>query len=302
MKNRSIVRYLFQINGLLALILCGHLDLTMAGPGLNNVSNPEWLKLDLAAQQNARLKTDLQWFFGGKAQRGWYLYTSLIGQLLGTEHQIESRQFAQALYRWQQAAGLIATGILDRETWMSMVSRFQMNRLKAGTPVSSEDLVQASISDFYDPERPAELRMIEKRTYAAYRRLIAAANAELAPLLKAGSGPANSADFGESGDKSSIPFLKIISAFRSPAYQAQLRRRSPHSGRAGLAVHSPHFTGCALDLYVGGDPVDTTDRNRQVQINTEVYKWLVRNAGRFGFSPYFYEPWHWEYRASLGEK
>jgi LAS superfamily LD-carboxypeptidase LdcB len=27
------------------------------------------------------------------------------------------------------------------------------------------------------------------------------------------------------------------------------------------------------------------------------YRWLVRNAERFGFCPYFYEPWHWEYCA-----
>ncbi|HZH32789.1 MAG TPA: hypothetical protein VEY11_18625 [Pyrinomonadaceae bacterium] len=27
------------------------------------------------------------------------------------------------------------------------------------------------------------------------------------------------------------------------------------------------------------------------------YRWPVRNAERFGFRPYFYEPWHWEYCA-----
>ena len=67
------------------------------------------------------------------------------------------------------------------------------------------------------------------------------------------------------------------------------------AGTAGLAMNSPHFTGRALDLYVGGDPVDTRDSNRAIQVNTPAYKWLVRNAERFGFRPYFYEPWHWEY-------
>ena len=80
-----------------------------------------------------------------------------------------------------------------------------------------------------------------------------------------------------------------------PPIQEQLRRQSPNAGSAGLAVNSPHFTGRALDLYVGGDPVDTKDANRAIQVNTPVYKWLVRNAARFGFRPYFYEPWHWEY-------
>ncbi len=51
-------------------------------------------------------------------------------------------------------------------------------------------------------------------------------------------------------------FLKIVSSFRSREYQQKLRRESPNSGRAGLAVkNSPHFTGRALDIYVGGEPV-----------------------------------------------
>src|ERR671914_863566 len=90
-------------------------------------------------------------------------------------------------------------------------------------------------------------------------------------------------------------FLKIISSFRSREHQDRLRQQSPNSGRAGLAVNSPHFTGRALDIYVGGDPVDTKDSNRAIQVNTPAYRWLVRNAERFGFRPYFYEPWHWEY-------
>ena len=82
---------------------------------------------------------------------------------------------------------------------------------------------------------------------------------------------------------------------RTPEYQAQLRAQSPNSGRAGLAVNSPHFTGRALDLYVGGEPVSTKDENRAIQTQTRAYRWLVKNAGHFGFRPYFYEPWHWEY-------
>jgi D-alanyl-D-alanine carboxypeptidase len=90
-------------------------------------------------------------------------------------------------------------------------------------------------------------------------------------------------------------YFKIISSFRSREYQEELRRRSPNAGSAGLAVNSPHFTGRALDIYVGGSPVDTKDSNRAIQVNTPAYRWLVRNAERFGFRPYFYEPWHWEY-------
>ena len=94
----------------------------------------------------------------------------------------------------------------------------------------------------------------------------------------------------------SSSYFKIISSYRSREYQENLRRKSPNAGSAGLAVNnSPHFTGRALDLYVGGDPVDTKDANRAIQVNTPAYRWLVKNAERFGFRPYFYEPWHWEY-------
>src|SRR5690349_14042419 len=37
-----------------------------------------------AAAQNAVLHNELVWTFGGKQQRGWYLYTALINQTLNT--------------------------------------------------------------------------------------------------------------------------------------------------------------------------------------------------------------------------
>ena len=121
-----------------------------------------------------------------------------------------------------------------------------------------------------------ELRQVERNTYTAYKRMVETAMRDLAIAP---------------GEK----YLKIVSAFRSREYQSQLRRQSPQSGRAGLAVNSPHFSGRALDLYVGGEPVSTRDDNRALQTKTPVYRWLVKNAARFGFQPYFYEPWHWEY-------
>ena len=90
-------------------------------------------------------------------------------------------------------------------------------------------------------------------------------------------------------------FLRIVSAYRSPEYQAALRKKEPNAGRAALAKNSPHSTGQALDIYVGGEPVSTKDHNRLLQVQTPAYHWLVKNAHRFGFYPYFYEPWHWEY-------
>lgn len=239
-----------------------------------------------AASRNQLLREQVSWAFGGKPQRGWYLYASLIGRLLGTEDEAATPAFASSLASWQKTAGLAPTGVLDDQTLYKMVSHWQDSRLKDRGYPSAADLVTAPSTDFWDPARPEELRQVRRDAYAAYKRLVAAAAAD--PTLKLQTTAA-----GELAP--SERFLKIVSSFRSREYQEELRRRSPGAGRAGLAVNSPHFTGRALDIYVGGDPVDTKDANRLIQVQTPVYQWLVRNAERFGFRPYYYEPWHWEY-------
>lgn len=239
-----------------------------------------------AARRNALLSTELKWTFGSKQQRGWYIYTPLIKRLINTKQGSASAHFAQAVARWQGKSGLKPSGVLDDETLYAMIKTWQDARLKDRTVAKPEQLLTAPLADFYDPTRAEELRQVERRTYAAYKRMIAAAVSDRSlGLARTPRGEL------ASGEK----YLKIVSAYRSQEYQEKLRRESPNSGTAGLAVNSPHFTGRALDLYVGGEPVDTLDSNRALQVQTPVYQWLVRNAERFGFRPYCYEPWHWEY-------
>ena len=239
-----------------------------------------------AAEQNASLRNEVTWTFGGKQQRGWYLYDLLISDTLNTRDDSLSTDFAESLAAWKKKRGLSADGVLDESALMAMVSQWQGNRLKNRSYATPDQLLTAPTTDFYDPSRAAELRQVERKTYAAYKEMIAAAIAD--PALKLAHTASGELAAGEK-------YLKIVSSFRSREYQDNLRRQSPNSGSAGLAVNSPHFTGRALDLYVGGSPVDTKDSNRAIQVNTPVYRWLVRNAERFGFRPYFYEPWHWEY-------
>ena len=240
-----------------------------------------------AAARNTALKYELSWAFGGKQQRGWYLYTPLISRTLGTtEAEAAGTGFASALARWQKAAGLRPSGVLDGDTLYRMVSTWQGARLKNKEYATPDRLLQAPASDFYDPTRADALRQVDRETYAAYKRMVAAAAADPSLGLKVTAA-------GELAPEEK--FLKIVSSFRSREYQERLRAQSPNSGRAGLAVNSPHFTGRALDIYVGGEPVETKDANRAIQVQTRVYQWLVRNADRFGFRPYYYEPWHWEY-------
>ena len=245
-----------------------------------------------AVAKNLVLKNDLSWTFGGKQQRGWYLYDLLIGKTFDVDAGNVDQDFASAVTAWQKKRGLTASGVLDEDSWMALVAQWQGNRLKNRESATPDQLLEAPAADFYDPSRAPELRQVERATYAAYKEMVAAAVADPELNLKhTASGELAPAE----------KFFKIISAFRSREYQEELRHKSPNAGSAGLAVNnSPHFTGRALDLYVGGDPVDTKDSNRVIQVNTPAYRWLVRNAERFGFRPYFYEPWHWEYVATKG--
>jgi hypothetical protein len=242
---------------------------------------------DSAAAQNQILARNLAWTFGGKTQTGWYIYKPLICHTIGVEIGASENAFAEGLSRWQKANQLPSNGVLDAVTLALFVSKWQANRLKVrGYPSPSELLIVPTV-DFYDASRPDELRQVYRDTYVAYKKLVAAAIADKS---------LNLANKDKDELAASEKFLKIVSSFRSREYQDKLRRESPNSGRAGLAVgNSPHFTGRALDIYVGGEPVITKDENRALQVNTKVYLWLVKNAGRFGFKPYFYEPWHWEY-------
>ena len=239
-----------------------------------------------AAMQNNLLRTSLSWAFGGKQQRGWYLYTPLINSMIATDKDAGTSDFALALSRWQKSAGLTPHGILDNNTLSLMVSTWQARRTKDRTYPQPHQLFTAPASDFYDPSRPGELRQVEQQTYLAYKRMVAAAAAD--PSLQLAVTP--------NGELAPTEkYLKIISGFRSKEYQEHLRKQLPNAGRAALAVNSPHFTGRALDIYVGGEPVIAKDHNRAIQVQTPVYKWLVKNAEKFGFRPYYYEPWHWEY-------
>jgi zinc D-Ala-D-Ala carboxypeptidase len=232
-----------------------------------------------AAKKNAVLQKGLTWNFGGTTQHGWYLYTALIQRTINTEAKPESEQFCKALSEWQKHNGLYSDGILNYETWMKMVSIYQSNRLSGANRAqvfTGLEVVPSSF--FYDPMRPADLRKVGQETLSAYNKMVAAAKKDLS----------RNVDFSQN-------WLKIISSYRTPEYQAQLRQQSPNASRAALGINSPHFTGRALDMYVGGRPVGTEDQNRATQVNTAVYQWLVKNADRFGFKPYFFEPWHWEY-------
>ena len=262
----------------------------VSGPAVQQIASVKKVEKNTsafskAATQNATLRNSLSWAFG-KTQTGWNIYVPLIAHTIGTEAGPDSPEFALALSEWQGDAGMMPTGVLDESTMQSFRKFWQSRRLGRSGLLSPDVLLSAPIAEFYDSTRSPDLLQLERETYAAYKKMIAAAAKDLKSELKL-------TPDGELAPEEK--FLRIVSAYRSPEYQAALRRQEPNAGRAALAMHSPHSTGHALDIYVGGEPVKTLDSNRLIQVQTPAYKWLVKNAHRFGFYPYFYEPWHWEY-------
>jgi LAS superfamily LD-carboxypeptidase LdcB len=45
----------------------------------------------------------------------------------------------------------------------------------------------------------------------------------------------------------------------------------------------------------GFGPDSSADPNRLAMTHGAAYRWLLANAGRFGFLNYPFEPWHWEW-------
>jgi D-alanyl-D-alanine carboxypeptidase len=251
------------------------------GAGLASPRQPAIAAAASGPALNERLSRTIEWQFGGKTQRGWYLYLPLIQRIIGLDADPGTEEFSRAVARWQKSCDFApADGSLTEACWVAMMQSLQQARTRDAVHCPPGELVQISAEQWFDPERPPEQRYLRRDAYEAYLRMVAEARAELG--------------------SASNGYFAIISGHRSPEYQAKLRALAGgNPSTASLARNSPHFTGRAIDIYVGGEPVSTVDSNRAIQVVTPAYKWLARNAHRFGFRPYFYEPWHWEYDPRL---
>ena len=101
-------------------------------------------------------------------------------------------------------------------------------------------------------------------------------------------------------DDLSEPLLLPTSGYRSPKTQEEGWKKaikkygSPEEARKWVAPpgKSAHQTGRAIDFYLGG--INSSSNVGKLRM-LPAHKWLVKNAGSFGFYPYKQEPWHWEY-------
>ncbi len=105
--------------------------------------------------------------------------------------------------------------------------------------------------------------------------------------------------------------LKIIWAYRSVSMQIQqFAEAEKKYGKRGAIQwlappgYSEHHTGWALDI---GDEADPEADDNPLFERTAAFRWLSRNARRYGFELSFpknnwqgvgYEPWHWRFFAT----
>lgn len=237
-----------------------------------------------AAAANASGMRSLAFNLFGVDEVGWAVYAPLIAREMRTDCSPDSPGFAQALAQW--GPGRTPDGVVDLDTLKSMAVIVQGRRpavkARAAGGVCPDPPAQSALA----PARPEEGyqgKPVEMRTgvLEAYRRMVAAARAD-EPMLA-----------------QDHRWLSVVSAYRSPEYDAARCARDGNCDGVRRAACSPHRTGLALDLYVGETenfgPVGIEDANRLAQSRTKAYRWLVANGARFGFVNYPFEPWHWEW-------
>jgi hypothetical protein len=216
----------------------------------------------------------------GVPETGWAIYVPLIAREIGTACGPETAAFASAFSRWQAAHNLASTGQVDAPGLSLLATTWLLRRpfvraMKSGCPPppAPQNLAVATAAESYGGRvvqaRPAMLD--------AYRRMVAAARMEI------GVPP---------------PLLTIASAYRGPDEEAA-RCADGSCGNPAKARCSAHRTGLAMDFYLGAAPggqAFSTDYNDRLFLSrTPTYRWLVNHADQYGFLPYPFESWHWEW-------
>ncbi|MBI1209943.1 MAG: DUF882 domain-containing protein [Alphaproteobacteria bacterium] len=221
----------------------------------------------------------------GRSEAGWKVYAPQIARTIGTPCAPDTKGFAATLASWQAKHRLHATGSVNIETIGAMKSAWQQARPFIG-----------ELRDGSCPEAPAEAALAEIAPREGWLGKISKLDPHALTALRNMIAAARRADPEIAADRQ---MLQIVSAFRSPAYDAARCAKEHNCNGVARARCSAHRTGRAVDIYVGAlpgkSPVSSDDANRLFQTQTPAYRWLVANAGRFGFVNYVFEPWHWEW-------
>lgn len=238
-----------------------------------------------AAAYNAAASINLIVSPFGRPETGWAIYAPQIAEAAQTRCAPDSADFAEAVSRWQAAHGVTPDGAVSADTLQVFKGVWQEERpfvmlrvAKICPPGADETTLEPLKPDEVLGDKTVLLR---PAALAALRRMVDAARLEVAET------------------QSDPDLLKAFSGYRSPvADDARCKQEGNCQGMV-RAQCSVHRTGLAVDLNVGFAPGfmadSSVDANRLHQSQTETYRWLVRNAARFGFVNYVFEPWHWEW-------
>ena len=237
-----------------------------------------------AAAQNARNLDTLAIAPFHRSEAGWAVYEPLVAREAATACAAATPGFAKALGHWQRTHGLAPTGVLDATTLSGVMLVWQHRRgfviaSAHGCPPGADE-ASLSLVPARNSYAGKTLGLIPP-ALAAYQAMMAAARAEV---------PAIAHD---------PRLLTIFSAYRSP--DADAARCAAENNCQGVVrtTCSAHRTGTAMDLFLGAaagyGPDSSADSNRLYISRGPAYRWMARNAGRFGFAPYPFEPWHWEW-------
>ena len=303
MKLRDIIRFLWATAAAVVLLLILFLRVTgcaplspapkggqgqaetppASGPPMQLSTQCRATGWTTAAEANAGSVRSLAWAPFGRQEAGWEVYVILIQSEIGTDCPPNSEGFARALADWQRQNGQTPDGVMAEAVFMSMKGAMQTRRdfvrfTSTGMCPETPDLISAArIDEGYGGKQV----WMRPRALAAYRQMVAAARAEVPEIA---ADPRN---------------LTIFSGYRSPSADAARCQAEGNCDGIVRARCSAHRTGLAADLYVGQapgfGPDSTADPNRLFMTGTPTYRWLVKNAQRFGFVNYPFEPWHWEW-------
>ncbi|MBV9511466.1 MAG: D-alanyl-D-alanine carboxypeptidase family protein [Caulobacteraceae bacterium] len=239
---------------------------------------------DAAAEANAASLDNLAIAPFGRTEQGWAVYAPRLQRDIGARCPPDSPGFAARLARWQGAHGLKADGVVDAEDLLAAKNDWQNARPFYGLRMRGfcPDPPREALAALPPDETVDGESLVMRRSAAeALHRLLRAAWREAPETAR---GPNR---------------LAAFSGYRSPTYDAARCARDGDCNGLGRAACSPHRTGLAVDLVLGSAPgyaIDSSaDANRLYQTRTAAYRWLLDNAGRFGFVNYAFEPWHWEW-------
>jgi D-alanyl-D-alanine carboxypeptidase len=240
--------------------------------------------LAAAARQNRQGLSQLSFAPFRRPELGWAIYEPLVAHEIGAKSGAATLAFAGHLAVWQAARRLPPTGVMDEASFDTMVAAWQERRpfvaaSRRGCPLppSESSLALVPASQSYG----GKTMLLRPAALAAYGRMLAAARAE------------------SPGLRDDPRLMTLFSAYRDVASDAARCARDGNCQGIVRAACSSHLTGLTIDLYLGAapgySPDSSDDVNRLYISRGPAYRWIVNNASRFGFTPYAFEPWHWEW-------